>query len=101
MTEENKKPTSRRGANLSQADRERGGRQSASKQVRDARGQFAGSRDKLRNQPASGVGTTDHNRAGQNDSNNEDEQTASNAQQTNNTESDQEQEEGDRGQRHH
>lgn len=31
-----------RGANLTQADRERGGRTSAAKQVRDARGQFAG-----------------------------------------------------------
>ena len=37
--------TSQRGSNLSRADRERGGRASAAKQVRDARGQFAGRRN--------------------------------------------------------
>lgn len=35
---------SQRGANLSREDRERGGRASAAKQVRDARGQFAGTK---------------------------------------------------------
>lgn len=37
--------TSQRGSNLSREDRERGGRASAAKQVRDARGQFAGRKD--------------------------------------------------------
>jgi hypothetical protein len=37
--------TSQRGSNLSREDRERGGRASAAKQVRDARGQFAGRRN--------------------------------------------------------
>lgn len=41
----------RRGSNLTQADRERGGRESARKQVRDQRGQFAGSRDKKEKSP--------------------------------------------------
>lgn len=36
--------TNQRGANLTQADRERGGRTSASRQIRDARGQFAGAK---------------------------------------------------------
>jgi hypothetical protein len=35
---------SQRGANLTQADRERGGRVSAAKQQRDARGKFAGTK---------------------------------------------------------
>lgn len=39
---------SQRGANLTQADRERGGRASAAKQVRDARGKFAGSKGSKR-----------------------------------------------------
>jgi len=37
---------SQRGANLTREDRERGGRASAAKQVRDSRGQFAGTRGK-------------------------------------------------------
>ena len=41
MTEHQK---SQRGANLTQADRERGGRVSAAKQIRDARGKFAGAK---------------------------------------------------------
>jgi hypothetical protein len=43
--------TSQRGSNLSREDRERGGRASAAKQVRDARGQFAGRRDGGSNKP--------------------------------------------------
>jgi hypothetical protein len=42
--------TSQRGSNLSREDRERGGRASAAKQVRDARGQFAGRKDGPRQQ---------------------------------------------------
>ena len=36
-----------RGSNLSQEDRIRGGRRSASRQVRDSRGQFAGARERV------------------------------------------------------
>ena len=53
----------RRGSNLSQADRERGGKSSAAKQRRDARGQFAGAKTTHHAHtahPKSGNHTTNH-----------------------------------------
>jgi hypothetical protein len=57
--------TSQRGSNLSREDRERGGRASAAKQVRDARGQFAGRKDGPRQQQRDAQNRSDQNQTEQ------------------------------------
>jgi hypothetical protein len=66
--------TSQRGSNLSREDRERGGRASAAKQIRDARGQFAGRKDGPRQQQRDAQQRSDQNQneqVNQNDRNDE------------------------------